>query len=251
MSIKLRLIAVALGLLLMAAPAVGAEPYRDAARHYSLTIPPGWKAMPPNAVMMINNMVRQKMPGVDIRYDGAFQLQGQQPGAYPYILVQVQPIPGGGASYEQIEAELAKGVKEGIKKVEGPISDLAKNLSVGTPALDRTRNRVVTRIEMDVLGVGRIQGLSVGFLGANDMVYLHCYAREADFPKYLPTFDALLESFRFDPGYAFVPQSNDPFWRGIGSGALVGAVAGGLAGIFAGGLILIIRKLLKKPEGTW
>src|SRR5580704_14266541 len=124
-------LALAAGLLL-AAPAAAwetrKETYRDAAHHFTLTLPDGWAVMPPSALEAMNGMANRMMAGT--RFDAAFMVKGQKPGSYPYVLVQYLPRNTSGASYEQIERELSRDFSGEVKKVEGKLSDFGKNLSL-------------------------------------------------------------------------------------------------------------------------
>src|SRR3954447_21548711 len=95
---------------LLVAPAARAgelrkETYRDAARHFTVTLPGGWAAVSPSTLEAMNGMAN-RMGGV--RYDAAFMPQGARPGSYPYVLVQSMPRNTSGVSYEQIERELSR-----------------------------------------------------------------------------------------------------------------------------------------------
>jgi hypothetical protein len=98
---------------------------------------------------------------------------------------------------------------------------------------------------MDVVGVGRVVGFSVGHLGSDRMVLLHAYATEKEFPQQLPAFERINEAFRYDAGHEFTPGGGGGFWGGVangaGRGAIIGAVAGGLIG-----LVVLVGKLTKK-----
>jgi hypothetical protein len=218
------------------------ETYRDAARHFTVTLPDGWAVMPPDALAQVNEMA-VRMGGT--RYEAAFMVKGQQPGSYPYVLVQSMPRNTSGVSYEQIERELARDFSGEVKKVEGKLADIGKNLTMGKPGLDRGTNRVYNRLQMDVALFGRINGLSVGTLGKDGVVFLHCYARDADFNRLLPTFNALADTFHYDAGYEFVPgQAWTPsfdFKGGLGGGATGGIIGGAAGGIVALGFALARR----------
>lgn len=209
--------------------------YHDAENHFSLRrLPSGWGGVPADALESVNKLVSESMPGSKIKYTAGFQLAKQPPLSYPYVLVQPTRFQTRStASYDEIEENLAKETKTAIKKVEGAFPEL-KDLAVGVPALDRSRNRIITRIEMDVPGIGKVKGLSVGFIGANGIINVHCYAPEADFDRQLPPFHALLESFQFDSGYTFTPRG------GLGSAVVIGAVCGGIIG----GLAVVVLPLV-------
>jgi hypothetical protein len=172
--------------------------------------------MPATELNKIHEFLNARLPGQVIRYDNGFRRAGARPWAYPYVLVQVQPLDPTAVTYEEIERVLSRDLNVAIKEASGAFSDLARNVSLGSAALDRSRNRIVMRLQMDVAGVGTIQGLSVAHFGAKALVSLHCYAREEEYQQYLPVFTLMGDSFTFDPGYTFTPApaGQAPSWMG-------------------------------------
>jgi outer membrane protein assembly factor BamB len=146
------------------------QTFRDANRHFTLELPNGWKAMSSQELDLSNAFARQLKTQGTIHYIAGFRPGNTSPGTFPYILVQSQP---GATTYDAIERGLAKG-KESLKKVEGPLGQIAKNLSIGSSVLDRTRNRIIQRMQMEVIFVGKVQALSIGHLGAEGILSLHC-----------------------------------------------------------------------------
>ena len=210
-----------------------AEGYRDAKRHFSLTIPQGWVRLDPLLLAGINDTVRQRMPGSKIHYQEGFQPVNQKFGTCPHILLEVQRHASPGLSYDDIEKGYAKALRSSVKQVEGAFRDVVKDLSVGDIILDRSTNRILARLEV-AADAGKVQGLSIGFLGADGVVWLHGYARQEQFQKALPTFHAIADSFRYDPGFAFVPTRarSGAFGTDVGGalgGGLIGAVVCGVA----------------------
>jgi hypothetical protein len=249
--------AVTAGLaLLWGAPAPAAD-YRDPGHHFSLTLPVGWRDMSGDAVSKANEVARQKFPDQDIRYDHGFLPAGKGAGSFPYILVQVKAGSTKGATYDDIEKGL-RSVGPKIKRMEGSISDVAKGLSVGEVSLDRAHNRVILRLEMELVGVGKVQAIGFGFIGAKGIVFLHCYDRQADFERSLPVFLALADSFQYQPGYEFTPAPSSPLftwpqmpsWAGSSTmvAAIVGGAVGGLIGVAAVVLQMFKRKAAPKED---
>lgn len=119
--------------------------------------------------------------------------------------------------------------------MEGALRDVANNLAVDCAALDRSRNRVVIRMQLDVRTVGTVQALSVWHLGESATALVHCYARERDFANRLPTFERLNNSLQFDEGHRFVPTADSalgPFsWAGWRPGTVIGGFAGAMVGL--------------------
>lgn len=234
---------LAIGAALVVSGPASADEYRNESRHFVFNFPDTWCPIPKEAMAKANALANQLSSGPKINYVVGFQRRGQPAMAYPYVFVQPLPLPSSTGSYEDIEKSLAKEFKTEVKKVVSNAKEafpgLVNNTSLGTPVLDRTTNRVIIRMEMNVAGVGKIQGLSVGFLGSKDIVFLHCYALDADFEKYLPVFQGMFDSFKFDKGYAFTPGQGSSF---SGGGALRGALIGGIIG----GLVAVPVWLLQK-----
>ncbi len=239
---------LALAAVLAAAPLAAAEPYKDAGRHFAFALPAGWGPMPADELQTLNDFIAGRNVGAKVRYTAAFRPAGAPRGSYPYVLVQPLDVPTAGASYDDIERELGKEMTEPLNKVEGALADVGKNLALGSAVLDRTNNRFVTRMQMEVAGVGPVQGLTVGHIGADGIVCVHGYATAPNFDARLPTFNALNESFRFDAGHAFVPGSGRSIWKNALNGGMNGAVVGGGVGVLAGVGLMVAKLVRKKPK---
>jgi hypothetical protein len=222
---------------------VHAEIHRDAGNHFQLAIPNGWMHMTDAEFTMMNKMAGQIAGG--IRYDAGLRQQNTLPGSYPYILIQIHRSKMSGASYDDIEKALSRELNAPIQQVKEAMKDLVKDVAIGQLAVDRERNRVIMRAQLDTPW-GKVQGITQGHLGSEGIVYIHCYALERDFEKYLPTFHRINDSVRFDDGYSFVPRSRSAvIWESAKVGAIGGAVAGALIGV----VVLVVRKLTKsKPR---
>jgi hypothetical protein len=233
-------IKVELALILVAVLGQGlaqAGPYHDPVHHYSLTFPADWKVVSAKWLEMVNAIPRQRLPKSTIHYERGFQPANQGDAGYPYILVQIHPQNMSQYTYEDLERSLAQDFRGQVKKVEDAFADIGLKSELGRITLERARNRYLIPTESRVAIVGKIRGLSAGMIGSEGIVLLHFYAPAAEYDKYLPTFRAMVDSFHYDPGYAFVPRApnvilHTPFdWQGTLGGCLLGAilVGGGVA----------------------
>jgi hypothetical protein len=236
-----------------------AEPYRDEARHFTLTLPADWVVMSADRVEKINEFTQQRMPNAQLHYDTGFQPRGKSAGSFPYILVQSLRQRMSGATYEDVEKALAKDFKSEVKKVKDAFADLMADAAVGQLTLERSGNRFLMPLEINATGIGKVRGLSAGMIGSEGIVMLHGYVPDAEYQQYLPAFRALIDSFHYDEGYTFVPQSPtkdvhpgtwDSTWRGLFDhragwigGGVNGAIVGGLIGLFVGCVIALLKKL--------
>jgi hypothetical protein len=229
-----------------------AESYRDKERHFTLELPQGWQVMTDQELAQINQAAQSLgSPFMKVQYVQGFRPKGSALGSLPYTLVKVMEGKPTG-SYEDIESSLARELPGAIKKAEGSLTNLVKDVSVGSAILDRDHNRVIFRVQMTVAGIGPAQAISVGHIGSDGVIFILSYAKESDFDKYLPTFTKMNDSFEYDKGHTFTPSEN-PFqklWQGMGMGALGGAVKGAIGGaifgVLVGTVIFVIRGLKKE-----
>jgi hypothetical protein len=240
------LVLTALGVLFSSGRTSSSGPYHDSVRHFSLVVPDEWKPMDPQGLTLVNRLVQELRPGTSIRYQSGFQLRDRAPASYPYVLVRVELAATRGASYDDVEKSIGRALKIESQRAEDNLPWLIRNLSVGEAVLDRTRDRVVLHMQMEVVGFGKVHCLSTAMLGSDEVVFLLGYAREAEFEKYRPAFEALADSFRYDPGHAFVAQTTPvhtrpPGARDLGADFGSGLIGGVLCGLVAGGVALIIR----------
>jgi hypothetical protein len=214
-------------LLLLCGPAAAVS-HRDNARHFTFTLPNGWSAMAPQLLAAIN----QEAKRLGVNYESAFQPGNRPPGTCPYVLVQVKPMSTAGA--EEIEAALTRELLGAeVEKVEGELPDMVKDIKVGRPAFDRTRNRIVLRLESMVQG-RKVLSISYGMIGKNAVVFLHCYAYAEDYERCEPVFETTADTFRYDEAFRFVPGGvAGPWWQ---QPMVVNGSVGGIAliGIFIG-----------------
>jgi hypothetical protein len=214
--------------------------------HFSLTIPDGWQRMSKRERKMIDTFVKQRGLADVVQYDMGFRPNGGTPGTFPYILVQVFPLKTAGLTYQEIQNKLDLGLEEPMKVVEEKVGDLVQNLSIGRPTLDRSRNRIVIRLQSEVFGVGTAEALSTCHLGSECVVGLHCYAKEEFFEHHMATFTDLNNSFFFDDGYDFVATKETP---SAGVNWVPYAVFGGVTAAIAMGFLAFGgRSWLARPK---
>jgi len=229
-----------------------AETYRDKERFFTVELPQGWQVMTDQELTKINQAGNSFMS--KIHYIQGFRPKSSAAGSFPYALVQFEQGPVN-STYDEIEKSFVKEIPGAVKKAEGSLSDLAKDISVGNAVLDREHNRVIFREQMTLAGVGPAQGISVGHIGSGGVIFIHSYSKEGDFAKYLPTFTKMNDSFEYDKGHTFTPSESplQKLWQGMGMGALGGAVkgaiAGAIVGLLVGGVIFVIKGLKRESPG--
>jgi hypothetical protein len=69
--------------------------------------------------------------------------------------------------------------------------------------VDRDSNRFVLQISGEFTDIGKVSGRTYRMFGNRGFVCLIYNAAEDQFPKYLPIFERVANSFRFDDGYKY------------------------------------------------
>jgi hypothetical protein len=186
-------------------PAVQFETYNDPEKHYSFIMPKGWQRMTSKEMEQLDEYLKSNWLGSLVHYDGGIRRRYGSSWSYPYVLIQTQPVPSTGMTYDEIERGLSWELPATVKLVSASLGDWSKNTELGSAVLDRDRNLIVMRMAMDVGGMGKVQGLSVGHIGKEHIVSLHSYALDKDFDRYLKVFTEMNNSFAFDEGLEFKP----------------------------------------------
>jgi hypothetical protein len=192
-----------------------ADTWQSSDWHCSVKLPPGWQVASAAEVDAIHANLKKHLGNKPdtAPYLAGFYPQGGSLTTYPYALVSVISFEGSSASYDDIERILDS--PHQAKKSKG--------------SLDRTQNRVVMQLQMDQMGIGTALDLATGHISKDGVVFIHCYARESDSKKMLPSFTELNDGLQFDPGYNFVPHLS--IWDGVAGDALLGAIVGTFIGL--------------------
>jgi hypothetical protein len=221
-----------------------AQTYHDDQHHYSIELPRGWIAMPQKEVDQVNARLGGGLLGGGVHYDAGLRKSSGRLGTFPYALIQTVPSPPGGSSYQEIEKSLAVDLKTPIKEARGRLGDLVKDLKVGQPVLNRETNCIILRTQITAPGVGEVKGFSVGHLGRDNVVFVHCYAKGNDFDAAMPVFRRINDWFSFDKGYDFKPGAGGAArfsWSSVGRSSIIGGAVGLIVGL-AGFLIRFLAQ---------
>lgn len=235
--IRTRMVSTALVFLALASQG-SAGTYEDKANHFDFALPADWIPWPRETLQMANNFARSRAGAHQIEFKAGYQPRSRMVGSYPYILVQVTPHSNGNTSYDAIEASLAKASKTAAQEVKGALSDIAKDITVGSAALDRVNNRVLMRYQLTAPNIGKVEGITLAMIGKESVVSLHYYDRAKDFDESVKTFFIIANSFEFEKEYRFSPRSSPSLFAGIsmGQGTMIMGLVG-VCALMAGGVL--------------
>src|SRR3989344_5993654 len=223
--------------------------YSDSVDHYSFTLPSGWEEIPKSVIgQYIDEVVRQTQ-GQRIEYAAGFQLSEKDYFQYPYILIQEHDV--NTPSYSQIEKALSDSNFQGsVKQKTDEYSELLTGATLEKPFFDKERNIIFMNMQADVANIGKINGLIAMFLGKQGITQLYFYAVSSEYSLWLPVFNSMIDSFRYDTAYAYNPveavKNDSPsLFENVAIEGLSGAVIGGIIGLLA---VLIGWGLRKKKS---
>lgn len=202
----------------------------------TLAVPDGWVEVPGDVLRQFHDEMKRQAPLAEIpKYDYAFQAAGGPPWlSYPYLLVKISPT---GRPTERELTELpAIDLNEKFQENSGDWSAVMKDTSLGKMQYDKAANVVWITSKSSVVNIGEVSGLSGIIPTEKGFVELHAYAKTADFPQHLPTFEKVITGaviapdLRYQPGWVDAlpgPVSRIPFKQlglFVAVAVLIGAV---------------------------
>lgn len=220
--------------------------YSDSIDHYSFDLPSEWEEIPKSAIDERLNEVNRQTNGEHIEFITGFHLTGSDYFEYPYILVQKHTLDT--PSFSQIEKTFNTGnfqTKADQKISE--YSELLKNATASEPLIDKEHRIIFISLKMDIVNVGKINGLMAMFLGKNSITQLNFYSTENDYSKWLPVFNSTVDSFKYEDSFIYNPEEakkNDPpsIFEGVADEGITGVIAGGFIVLFIGLIGMLFRK---------
>jgi hypothetical protein len=236
-----------LAAILAAFAAVGtasAEPYRDAARHFTVEVPKGWRAMTAGELEEVNDMARRLSPEYPVEVVAGFYPRGAGFSEYPHILVHMKSAALRGLTYEEIEKSFNQQLSSAARDLRRANSDGHRTFEVAKAVVDRNRNRIIFTSRDQFrhrFGSSDVRGFCVGHFTSDGVIFVESYCADKDWAEYVPVFSRLNDSFRLDPGHAFA-RATDVRLGSIDLVRTFGtAFAGGTAAATAVLVVLLLR----------
>lgn len=231
---------------LLNGPIHAGEIYSDKSRGFAVEIPDRWVSVSPTVVTQINHAIATFTKST-VSYQACFVPNGHTSSELPRILVQIQPWDNGVPTYDALEESLKRDIPAAMNKAKKDSGAAIGSLDIGDMILDRKANRLTVRMQVSVPGDGMVQGLSIGMLGRDGIVFLHCYSRLDRFPRTVPLFEVFVDSFHFSPGQGYDPsmatvktmstrsggKSSSFSWMGSLRGGTIGGIIGAGVGLMA------------------
>jgi hypothetical protein len=228
--------AIFLGVLICsgyANPVLAQISYSDQVDHYSFTLPSGWEEIPQSFIDQYADAVASQTQTQRNEYAAGFHLSENDYFQHPYILVQEYDV--NTPSYASLEKEFSS-LPTITEKKTGEYTELVTSATAEKPFMDKERGIVFMNMQADVANLGKINALSALFLGKQGITAVYFYSLSSEYSRWLPVFNSIIESFRYNPDYAYNPklaEKKDPpsLFENVVEKIFSGAIIGGFFGI--------------------
>jgi hypothetical protein len=193
---------VAAAFLLVAGP-VRAEPYKDAAHKFALDVPDGWEVVPAKELAALNAAARRADPRDSLTRVAAFRPAGTgkspTPWKHPRVTVASIPFHEPDATFKDFEKVLTRVFT--MRNAYGQ-TNLRAPL-----AFDESKKRLIVQCNNDD---GQAE-YAAGFIGEKEIIIVSGLVERKAYKEHLPTFEKVVESYRFEDPSAAPPGGESPY----------------------------------------
>jgi hypothetical protein len=215
---------------------------------FTIEPPAGWRTIPTEALKDYSSNIA-RLSGGKLQESYQFGYQRDFAGvwlAHPYLLVQINE--NGRVPEGQLKAmrQLRKGVERGFDLATNAINDAFSDLSLGETVYDPTNKCIWINFSADVAEVGKVRGVTCGYLTQKGAIFFHAYAKQAEFAALAPVFSKAFASVKLRNDLRYVSRPFDYFafdFQRLSKNTLVGAAVGGVIG-----LALMLAKLFRSKR---
>lgn len=203
-----------------------ADTYHDPIGHFTFQIPADWQQLTQEELEDLDGGESQS---ADTRpHEIAFRHRNASADCFPRVFVRFVSTRIGSISPKTVD-RFAESFKKGLERqLDDGRSDWADRRGVDAITFDKSRNRFDFQGRNFLEEVGGVRFTGVVHVGGKGLVVVTGATEARHLERDLPVFNAIQESFRFEPGYSFTPRrrgmSDDDFAEHIGE--IVGAVVG-------------------------
>lgn len=209
---------------------------------FSISLPDGWVGIPKDVINENEQKIARATPNIPAQHaDYGFQLGSAKNWfAYPYILIQVRNT--GRIPESQLKQAEGYSIKESINKHKNDWGPVMSDIQAGKMYYDKDAKLIWLRMEMEVVGVGQISGLSAMVPTEKGFIQVNAYSLKNDFSMYEQMFISSAMSVTPNIELAYKPRWSDNLppavsgidWGQVVSKAIAGAIIGLIVALFIG-----------------
>lgn len=206
--------------------------YHDPIRHFSISLPKGWKRIPQKVLLAKRDEIVQSMPSSsDVMYNliVGFHVKDKEYFQSPYIYIYYDEAEL--SSFEEIAGEHSDSeMNRVLGDVEKESKNIFKNAKSESVFIDEKKKRIYWTFQMEVVGIGNIKSLGAICIGNDRYTLIYGYSEAVEFERMLPTFQSIIAAFTFDPGYTYddKQQMEGGYFQKITDSALISFLVSGI-----------------------
>jgi hypothetical protein len=170
--------------------------YSDPINHCTLTFPAEWEAIPKQLLNEINESLAAQ--GVlDVHFHAGFQLK-TKPFEYPRVFLNYRN--GKPASLVQIHKSVGDDKRKMELESAAKLPMIEPKTKIYEPSIDEKKGLVLYNMQVDGGRGNTVKSLIAVIPGRAGITQVNCYALNSEYDNYSPTFNAIIESFRYTDG---------------------------------------------------
>jgi hypothetical protein len=218
---------------------------------FSLSLPKGWVEIPQSVLASVHKELSRRAPNAKLpKYDYGFQpAKAKRWMAYPYVLVQISH--DGKIPEDELKAMPKLQLNELGRAQAASFKSIISNSAIGQAQYDEAARIVWVTSRSDIVGVGKVQGLTGVIPTETGSITFHGYSLQRNFAALAPTFREIVQSTSLPRPKTPTPRWTDKIpglkqfdWRGMNGSLLIGAIVGAGCGVVAG-LFVGVRSLMR------
>jgi hypothetical protein len=198
--------------------------YKSRNYNYSFDIPPGWEEIPKQILDETSERIASLTSTKKINYETGFQIIDKKDIEPPYIVIPILPQYGKALPPDILEqlykSYTSKDFSALVEEKLKPFSDYLSSPSFDSPYVNKEKKMIVISMEGNYSGKN-MRTLIAQFVGKRTIVQINFVVLKSDYHKYIPVFDSLISSFKFDESP--IPQE---YKRSIVDKAIPNIIAG-------------------------
>lgn len=160
---------------------------------FTISLPSGWHEIPNDMLRALTLNLAQRAPAAP-RMDFAYGYQVAVPPnwfQYPYTLVQIENSGKIPESELESMSEFEDAMQEGADTVNSAMGSFMSQGELTATRYDPDENIIWTQTSMEVVGIGRVRGITAAILTERGIIAVHSYALDGDFAYYEPMFEEI------------------------------------------------------------
>lgn len=179
--------------------------YQSPTGHFSIALPADWEEIPQDTIsQFVEAVMDPDATTTAPKYTAGFQVQNQDYFVYPYLLLEEHDA--NSPTYSEILNEFS--VNDFSRKAGDKLQDvsgLIKSATFDKPYLDQNRQAIFMNSIIETnSGLGdNVKNLTVLFPGKNTITQLSFSALNSEYDKNFPSFESVINSFKYDSGYEY------------------------------------------------